>query len=332
MENQENKNKAILLEVKDLEVSFFGDLGEVRAVKNAGFTIGKGEFFGIVGESGSGKSVATKSFLRLGPGNCRIKGGSIRFEGRDILGLSSEELRSVRGKDISIIFQDSLSALNPVYTVGSKMAEVILRHNSMTKQEAYKRAVSLLGAVGITEPEKCMKSYPHELSGGMRQRVMIAMAMSSNPKLIIADEPTTALDVTIQAQILRLLKKLQRDSGMSVVLITHDLGVVAQTCSRVSVMCGGYVVEEGSAEDIFYRPSHPYTQALIASMPKVGGGKFEQFLERDVSDDSGRLCPFLSRCRYADKTCESRLPEFIKTGKGHTVRCHRGGEISWETD
>lgn len=328
--NSREGNEEILLEVKDLEVSFFTDAGEVRAVKNAGFAVKKGEFFGIVGESGSGKSVATKSFLRLGPSNCKIKNGTIEFEGRDILKLGNEELRGVRGKDISIIFQDSLSALNPVYTVGSKLTEVILRHNKMTKQEGKERAVELLTAVGITEPQKCMKSYPHELSGGMRQRVMIAMAMSSNPKLIIADEPTTALDVTIQAQILRLLKKLQKDSGMSVVLITHDLGVVAQTCSRIAVMCGGYVVEEGTSEDIFYRPGHPYTQALIASMPKVGGGKFEQFLERDVSDNSGILCPFLNRCRHACKECEKSLPGFKETAEGHMVRCHRGGEISWE--
>lgn len=320
----------ILLEVKNLQVSFFTEAGEVRAVKDADFTVEKGEFFGIVGESGSGKSVATKSFLRLGPSNCRIKSGTVEFEGRDILKLGSEELRAVRGKDISIIFQDSLSALNPVYTIGSKLTEVILRHNKMTKQEGRKRAVDLLAAVGITEPEKCMKSYPHELSGGMRQRVMIAMAMSSHPKLIIADEPTTALDVTIQAQILKLLKRLQKESGMSVVLITHDLGVVAQTCSRIAVMCGGYVVEEGTAEDIFYNPSHPYTQALIASMPKAGGGKFEQFLERDVSDNSGNLCPFLSRCRYACEECEKTLPEFKNINEGHISRCHKGGTIPWE--
>ena len=328
--NSRQGENEILLEVKNLQVSFFTEAGEVRAVKVADFTVKKGEFFGIVGESGSGKSVATKSFLRLGPQNCRIKGGSIEFEGRDILKLDSEELRAIRGKDISIIFQDSLSALNPVYTIGSKLTEVILRHNQMTKQEGRKRAVELLTAVGITEPEKCMKSYPHELSGGMRQRVMIAMAMSSHPKMIIADEPTTALDVTIQAQILKLLKRLQKESGMSVVLITHDLGVVAQTCSRMAVMCGGYVVEEGTAEDIFYHPSHPYTQALIASMPKTGGGKFEQFLERDVSDNSGSLCPFLSRCKYACEECEKSLPGFAKISEGHISRCHKGGTISWE--
>ena len=220
-----------LLEVKDLKVSFFTDLGETQAVKDAGFAIEEGDFFGIVGESGSGKSVTTKA----------------------------------------------------------------------------------------------MRSYPHELSGGMRQRVMIAMAMSSNPKVLIADEPTTALDVTIQAQILHLLLELQKKNNMSIILITHDLGVVAQTCKRVAVMCGGYVVEEGTVEEIFLNPGHPYTQALIASMPRVGG-TFEQFLERDLSDGSGNLCPFLNRCKYADKTCEACLPKYYESSEEHKILCHRREE------
>ena len=199
-----------LLEVKDLKVSFFTDLGETQAVKDAGFAIEEGDFFGIVGESGSGKSVTTKSILRLGPSNCKIMGGEILFQGEDILKKSEAELREIRGGEIAMIFQDSLSALNPVYTVGNKMVELIRRHTSMTKKEAKARVLELLTAVGITDPEKAMRSYPHELSGGMRQRVMIAMAMSSNPKVLIADEPTTALDVTIQAQILHLLLELQK--------------------------------------------------------------------------------------------------------------------------
>lgn len=317
-----------LLEVKNLKVSFFTELGEVEAVKEAGFYMDKGDFYGIVGESGSGKSVTTKSVLRLGPSSCRIKEGEVLFEGRDILKLSDGELRKVRGKEIAMVFQDSLSALNPVYTVGSKMVELICRHNPMKKPEAKARALELFTAVGIADPEKAMKSYPHELSGGMRQRVMIAMAMSSNPKVLIADEPTTALDVTIQAQILHLLLDLQKKNGMSILLITHDLGVVAQTCKRVAVMCGGYVVEEGTAEDIFLHPGHPYTQALIASMPKVGGGSFQQFLERDLSDKGTGLCPFLNRCKYGDKVCESTLPEFYKAGGQHKIRCHkRDGEL-----
>lgn len=312
-----------LLEVKDLQVSFFTELGETKAVKDAGFQIEKGDFFGIVGESGSGKSVTTKTILRLGPKNCKIKGGEILFEGKDILRFNEKELRAVRGKEIAMIFQDSLSALNPVYTVGNKMIELIRRHSEVSKAEAKQRALDLLIAVGITDAEKAMRSYPHELSGGMRQRVMIAMAMSSNPKVLIADEPTTALDVTIQAQILYLLLELQKKNGMSIILITHDLGVVAQTCRRVAVMCGGYVVEEGTVEEIFLNPTHPYTKALIASMPKVGGGAFEQFLERDLSDNSDLLCPFLNRCKYADELCEQSLPPVQETESGHKVRCHK---------
>lgn len=341
-----------LLEIKDLAVSFYGDLGETKAVKNASFHIEKGEFFGIVGESGSGKSVATKSILRLGPKNSKITTGSILFEGKDILKLKTEELRAIRGRDISIVFQDSLCALNPVYTIGSKLIELLIRNNKLTRKKAKERALELLTAVGIADPKNCLKCYPHELSGGMRQRVMIAMAMSSSPKLMIADEPTTALDVTIQAQILHLLKELQQKCGMSIILITHDLGVVAQTCKRIAVMCGGYVIEEGAAEDIFLKPMHPYTQALIASMPNVGGErlnknacstidlyagrsrqmsiKMEQFIERDIADDAGILCPFLSRCKYTDSNCEKCLPEFYQEGDNHFVRCHRKGGTSWE--
>ena len=314
-----------LLEVKDLKVSFFTDLGETQAVKGAGFAIGEGDFFGIVGESGSGKSVTTKSILRLGPSNCKIMGGEILFRGEDILKKNEAELREIRGGEIAMIFQDSLSALNPVYTVGNKMVELIRRHTNMNKKEAKARVLELLTAVGITDPEKAMNSYPHELSGGMRQRVMIAMAMSSDPKVLIADEPTTALDVTIQAQILHLLLELQKKNNMSIILITHDLGVVAQTCKRVAVMCGGYVVEEGTVEEIFLHPGHPYTQALIASMPRVGG-TFEQFLERDLSDGSGDLCPFLNRCKYADKTCEACLPKYYEASEGHRIFCHRREE------
>ena len=215
------------------------------------------------------------------------------------------------------MFQDSLSALNPVYTIGSKMIELLRLHSNMSKKEAYEKSVELLTSVGIAEARKRMKSYPHELSGGMRQRVMIAMAMSSNPKLMIADEPTTALDVTIQAQILHLIRDLQKKTGMSVIIITHDLGVVAQMCSRIAVMCGGYVVEQGSAEDIFYRPCHPYTQALIASMPKVGNEKMVQFLERNVSEDGADgLCPFYRRCRHASEECARSLPKQYEAEKG----------------
>ncbi len=315
-----------LLDVKNLEVSFYGDLGETKAVKNVSFYVNKGEIFGIVGESGSGKSVATKSILQLCPPNSKIKNGSVLFEGTDLLNKKGRELQGIRGNEISIIFQDSLSALNPVYTIGSKLVELIRRHNKMTKRQARERAIKLLNTVGITDAEKRMDSYPHELSGGMRQRVMIAMAISSNPKIIIADEPTTALDVTIQAQILHLLRDLQRQAGMSIIMITHDLGVVAQLCSRIAVMCGGYIVEEGTTEDIFYRPLHPYTQALIASMPKLGK-EFEQFTERNLSEDNNhQLCPFRSRCNFASRQCEVHLPEMYQINEHHRVRCHIGRE------
>ena len=312
----------VVLDVKDLEVSFFGERGETKAVKNVSFHVDEGEIFGIVGESGSGKSVATKAILRLGHENCKIKNGSIFFEKESILDKSDSELRKIRGSRISIIFQDSQSSLNPVYTIGSKLIEVIRRHSRMTKKQARTRALELLESVGITDAEKNLKSYPHELSGGMRQRVMIAMAISSNPRLIIADEPTTALDVTIQAQILHLLRGLQKKSGTSVILITHDLGVVAQMCSRIAVMCGGYIVEEGTADDIFSNPLHPYTQALIASMPKPGWNP-EQFVEK--GDDDSRdeaLCPFLSRCKYAGELCRNTLPEIYCDGGQHCARCH----------
>lgn len=317
-----------LLEVRDLEISFDTDLGEVRAVKNAGFTIKKGEIFGIVGESGSGKSVATKSILRLSPPNIRMKSGEIIFQDQNILELSQKELRELRGKQISMVFQDSQSALNPIYTVGKKMVELLRRHETISKKEAQARVLKLFEDVGIVDPVRCFHSYPHELSGGMRQRIMIAMAICCNPALMIADEPTTALDVTIQAQILHLLRDIQRQKGMSVILITHDLGVVAQMCSRVAVMCGGYVVEEGSVRDIFHHPAHPYTQALIASMPKVGGGKFDQYLERSRSDDQNEyLCPFYGRCRHAQDICGKELPVMQEIDGAHRAFCHIGRKV-----
>jgi len=314
-----------LLEVKNLKVSFFTDLGEAQAVKDAGFAIEEGDFFGIVGESGSGKSVTTKSILRLGPSNCKIKGGEILFNGDDILKKNEAELRKIRGGEIAMIFQDSLSALNPVYTVGSKMVELIRRHTDMNKKEAKARVLELLTAVGITDPEKAMRSYPHELSGGMRQRVMIAMAMSSNPKVLIADEPTTALDVTIQAQILHLLLELQKKNNMSIILITHDLGVVAQTCKRVAVMCGGYVVEEGTVEEIFLRPGHPYTQALLGAQFSIHMDPSQkiQSIESEAPSplDVPKGCPFQNRCEHCIDRCKAEMPKLKEIAPGHEAAC-----------
>ena len=314
-----------LLEVKDLKVSFFTDLGETQAVKDAGFAIEEGDFFGIVGESGSGKSVTTKSILRLGPSNCRIMGGEILFQGEDILKKSEAELREIRGGEIAMIFQDSLSALNPVYTVGNKMVELIRRHTSMTKKEAKARVLELLTAVGITDPEKAMRSYPHELSGGMRQRVMIAMAMSSNPKVLIADEPTTALDVTIQAQILELMNDLRHKLGMSIIMITHDLGVVAQMCEKIAVMYAGHIVEYGTTDEIFYNPQHEYTKGLINSIPKLNAEEKERLVPIEgqpvdlLNPPAG--CPFAPRCKSCMKVCLNKMPPKTELSDTHYTYC-----------
>ena len=315
-----------LLEVKDLKVSFFTDLGETQAVKGAGFAIGEGDFFGIVGESGSGKSVTTKSILRLGPSNCKIMGGEILFRGEDILKKNEAALREIRGGEIAMIFQDSLSALNPVYTVGNKMVELIRRHTNMNKKEAKARVLELLTAVGITDPEKAMNSYPHELSGGMRQRIMIAMALACNPRLIIADEPTTALDVTIQAQILDLLRGLKDKINSSIMLITHDLGVVAEMADYVVVMYAGRVVEKGTAREIFKDPRHPYTIGLMKSKPVVG--KYTEKLYSIPGSvpnpiDMPNYCYFKDRCEMCVDGCEGAYPGMYQISPTHFVSCYR---------
>lgn len=314
-----------LLEVKDLKVSFFTDLGETQAVKGAGFAIGEGDFFGIVGESGSGKSVTTKSILRLGPSNCKIMGGEILFRGEDILKKNEAALREIRGGEIAMIFQDSLSALNPVYTVGNKMVELIRRHTNMNKKEAKARVLELLTAVGITDPEKAMNSYPHELSGGMRQRVMIAMAVSCEPRLLIADEPTTALDVTIQAQILELMCELREKMGTAIMLITHDMGVVAETADDVLVLYAGKAVEYGSIEDIFERPKHPYTQGLLNSIPSLDEDvELLNTIEGTVPapDAMPAGCRFAPRCPYGKDRCMKEKPGVYHAGNS-LVSCFR---------
>lgn len=312
---------SVVLNVKNLETSFYSNSGEIKAVRGVDFYLNEGEIFGIVGESGSGKSVAIKSILSLGPANCKIKKGEVIFEGENILNKTHKELMDIRGNKISIIFQDSQSALNPVYTIGDKLVEVIRRHSRLSKREAAAKAIDLLNSVGITDAVNRMKSYPHELSGGMRQRVMIATAISSNPKIIIADEPTTALDVTIQAQILHLLKSLQRNTKTSILLITHDLGVVAQMCSRVAIMCGGLIVEEGSVFDIFHNPLHPYTKALLDSIPKGDGNRLVQLPDNTGTVTDSSLCPFFNRCRCAIRECSVRLPEFYNSSVTHRARC-----------
>ena len=312
----------MLLEVKNLGIAY-GDKPPI--VQGVTFNLDEGEILAIVGESGSGKTTVIRAIQHVLPGGGHIAEGQVILEGEDTQKQTPEMHRALCGTDVSMIFQDSGAMMNPIRTIGTEFREFLAVHRIKDDKEAHDLMISMIEMVRLPNPEHILKCYPYELSGGMRQRVMIAMAMSSDPKILIADEPTTALDVTIQAQILHLLLELQKKNNMSIILITHDLGVVAQTCKRVAVMCGGYVVEEGTVEEIFLHPGHPYTQALIASMPRVGG-TFEQFLERDLSDGNGDLCPFLNRCKYADKTCEACLPKYYEASEGHRIFCHRREE------
>lgn len=312
-----------LLEVKNLKTSFFTHVGEVKAIRDISFSVRKGEAVGIVGESGSGKSVTSLSIMQLQhPG--RIMGGEILFHGEDLLKKNKKEMRKMRSSKIAMIFQDPMTSLNALITIGSQISEAILEHEKMTKKQAMERAVEMLRLVGIPDPEERIHCYPHEFSGGMRQRVMIAMALSCNPELLIADEPTTALDVTIQAQILRLLNDLKERTNTSVILITHDLGVVASSCSRIIVMYGGQIMETGTVEDIFYSPLHPYTMGLLKSIPKAGGSR--ERLQSIAGTPPDMLqppagCPFYPRCEFAMGVCRERtVPEFHR-GDEHAVRC-----------
>ncbi len=314
-----------MLEVKDLRTSFFTPAGEVKAVNGVSFNLDHGKVLGIVGESGSGKSVTAYSILQILTHPGRIVGGSIRFNGQELVGLSDNEMRKIRGNKISIIFQDPMTSLNPVYTVGNQLMEAIRIHTGRNREQAKARAKEMLTLVGINEPEKRLKQYPYELSGGMRQRVMIAMALACEPDILIADEPTTALDVTIQAQILELMQDLQKKLGMAIIMITHDLGVIADMCDEVVVMYAGSICERGTADAIFYRPRHEYTKGLLRSIPNID------------SDDKDRLipisgtpidllcmpsgCPFAPRCERAMKQClTARAPE-VFVGKDHISAC-----------
>ena len=316
-----------LLTVEDLAVRFRTYRGTVHAVRNVGFTVGKGKALGIVGESGCGKSVTAHAIMRLLPEeNSYIEHGKITMEGKDLLGMSDKEMRAVRGGDIGMIFQDPMTSLNPVLTIGKQLTETLL-HEDLTKKLAEERAVEMLRLVGIPFPEKRLKDYPHQFSGGMRQRVMIAMALACNPKLIIADEPTTALDVTIQAQILDLLAGLKKKLGTSIILISHDLGVIAQLCDHVLVMYAGQVIERGSVQEIFHHPAHPYTQGLLASLPRVDADKDTELAVIDgqppdlLYDIKG--CPFVDRCPHAMQICAMQPPEetAIAGGDTHAAKC-----------
>lgn len=315
-----------LLSVNDLRVYFNTPEGVARAVDGVSFTVAAGETVGLVGESGCGKSVTALSLLRLVPPPGRIEpGSSIRFNGKDLATLPTEELRQMRGNRLSMIFQEPMTALNPVLTVGDQVAEVVRVHSTVSRADAWDRAVKMLAQVGIPDPAARAKQYPHELSGGMRQRVMIAMALILEPQLVIADEPTTALDVTIQAQILELLRDMRDRTGLALLLITHDLGVVAEMASRVIVMYAGQIVEEAAVNALFDNPSHPYTEGLLAAVPRMG-------------DESERLktirgtvppptawpsgCRFRDRCPYAFERCAVEAPALLQAAPGHSARCH----------
>jgi oligopeptide transport system ATP-binding protein len=315
-----------LLEINNLKTSFLTGGGEVQAVRGVSFGIGRGESVGIVGESGSGKSVTFLSVLRLLASTGRIQGGEILFEGRDLVKFSRREMRDIRGKQISMIFQDPMSSLNPLIPVGKQVSEMLWSHNrAMSKSEQEKRTLELLRMVKIPEPEKRMKSFPHEFSGGMRQRVMIAMALACRPSLLIADEPTTALDVSIQDQILKLMRKLQAEVGMSILFITHDLGVVAELCSRVIVMYGGLVMEESPIDDLFASPQHPYTKGLLNSIPSITQDKAKRLTPIAGSPPDmihpPAGCPFAPRCPYAREICIAQLPPYTVISEGRRSMC-----------
>lgn len=314
-----------LLDIKDERLSFFTPAGEVKALNGVSFSMNEGEVLGIVGESGSGKSVTAYSIMGLTAYPGKLVGGSIWFNGHQIDKMTEKEMRKIRGNEVSIIFQDPMTSLNPVYTIGNQIIEVIRLHTGKSKKEAYERARELIELVGITEPEKRLKQYPHELSGGMRQRVMIAIALACEPKLLIADEPTTALDVTIQAQILELMQELRQKLGMSIIMITHDLGVVASMCEKIAVMYAGHIVEYGTADEIFYNPSHEYTKGLIRSIPKLNVEQTERLIPIEgqpvdlLNPPAG--CPFAPRCRACMKVCLDRMPPKTELSETHYSHC-----------
>ncbi|HHW39061.1 MAG TPA: ABC transporter ATP-binding protein [Bacillales bacterium] len=314
-----------ILEVKDLHVSFDTYVGEVKAVRGVNFYLRKGETLAIVGESGSGKSVTSKSIMRLIPDPPgRIVKGEILFEGKDLVKIKEKEMQTIRGSEISMIFQDPMTSLNPTMTIGKQIVEGLVKHQRLGKSEAKQRALELLKLVGIPNQEMRVNQYPHQFSGGMRQRVVIAVALACNPKVLIADEPTTALDVTIQAQILDLMRDLQEKMDTAIIIITHDLGVVANIAQRVAVMYAGIIIETGTVDEIFYQPKHPYTWGLLASMPKLHAKKGELLAIAGtppnlVFPPSG--CPFTPRCPYAMDVCVSDMPGYTISSQTHFAAC-----------
>lgn len=314
----------MLLEVKDLETEFKVKRGTVKAVNGVSFEVDKGEILAVVGESGSGKSVTSLSVMGLIRDPGRVAGGEILFNGENLLKKSTKEMQAVRGDKISMIFQEPMTSLNPVYRVKDQIMETILTHTTMNKKEALKRAIEMLDLVGIPTPEQRVNDYPHQMSGGMRQRVMIAMALACDPELLIADEPTTALDVTIQAQILDLINRLREKLGMAVLLITHDLGVVAETADKVVVMYCGRVVEQATVEQLFTKPLHPYTQGLLDSIPKMDEDRERLYMIKGIVPDPIHLpkgCSFADRCDKCMEKCREHMPKLSVTEDGRKVRC-----------
>lgn len=313
-----------LLEVNDLHTSFFTDAGEVKAVNGVSFNLEKGKVLGIVGESGSGKSVTAYSIMQILAPTGKIVSGSIKLDSQELVGCDEKTMKDVRGNKVSIIFQDPMTSLNPTYTIGNQLVEAILLHTNRDKKQAKERAIEMLKLVNVNEPEKRMKQYPFELSGGMRQRVMIAMALACEPDILIADEPTTALDVTIQAQILELMKSLQQELGMAIIMITHDLGVVAQMCDEIIVMYAGSICEQGTADEIFYNPQHEYTKGLLRSIPSAtsAGTKLKPITGTPIDLlNMPKGCAFAPRCDAAMKICITDKPQRVTINENHASSC-----------
>jgi len=321
-----------LLEIEDLRTYFFTEAGVVKAVDGISVKVKESQTIGLVGESGSGKTVTALSALRVVPRPGRIVGGSIRFDGEDLLAKSEEEMRKFRGPKMAVVFQDPTTSLNPVYTVEKQLSDILMLHMDMTKQEASRSALRLLERVGIPEPERRLRAYPHELSGGMKQRVAIARALSCEPRLLFADEPTTNLDVTIQAQVLELMKQLQKDLKMSMVMITHDMGIIADMAERVTVLYAGRVMEEADTPMLFTSPKHPYTEALLKAVPSVAETRTLEVIPGNIPNlievPSG--CVFHPRCKYAKDICMKEIPPLEKVEEGHYVACHRWRELKLE--
>ncbi len=315
----------VVLDVRDMSVAFHTPAGVVHAVSHIDFDLRKGEILGIVGESGSGKSVTASSIMRLLPSTARVT-GSIRLNGREIMDIPVKEFNRIRGKDIAMIFQDPMVSLNPLYTIGNQLTETLRLHMKLSGQEARQKAIELMELVSIPQPEVRFSQYPHEFSGGMRQRIMIAMALSCNPSILIADEPTTALDVTIQAQILELLRDLRHRVSAAIILITHDLGIVSDLCDRVNVMYASQIMESGTTDDLFYRTAHPYTQGLLKCLPEVAARRGERRLQpiKGTPVDLMMLppgCVFASRCSHCMKLCLRQPPPLVSVGENHSSRC-----------